>query len=142
MGASNFLEIGTGKSVNDAFRTVAEQSAYEYGHDAYSGTIAAKPGAALVATLPARWTVRDFDAALADIDVSQYDEPLRAADKRRIERLRTALGSAKVDAIAHLWGDKWGDAVAVEVTGAEAKRLAPNKPHGHKVYAFLGLAPS
>lgn len=42
MGASEFFNSASGKTVAEAFRNVTEDARYEYGHGGYTGTIAEK----------------------------------------------------------------------------------------------------
>lgn len=42
MGASEFIDFQTGKTMKDAFLEAVEIAAYNYGHAGYTGTIAEK----------------------------------------------------------------------------------------------------
>jgi hypothetical protein len=44
MGASQFIDLGKGKSIEDAFRKAVEDAKWEFGHGGYTGTIAEKTG--------------------------------------------------------------------------------------------------
>lgn len=48
-----------------------------------------------------------------------------------------------IDSLSETMNDKWGDYLAVELRGAEAKRYAYNHPkrRGEKVFIFFGYAP-
>jgi hypothetical protein len=44
MGASNFVDVIAGDSVEDAYRKAVAQAYWEYGHDSYNGTISTTHG--------------------------------------------------------------------------------------------------
>jgi hypothetical protein len=67
MGAADFTNIQSGKTMADAFRTAAEQAAWEHGHG-YSGTIAEKPGALNFGEAPGRATAKTVQALIHNVD--------------------------------------------------------------------------
>jgi hypothetical protein len=63
-------------------------------------------------------------------------------ERARHERLlRKAPAGLDVEALAEAYGDKWGDYLAVELRGAEAKRYGGTRRRGEKTYVFFGYAP-
>lgn len=71
MGAESFEQVGTGKTIEDAFRQAVEQARWDYGHSGYSGTIAEK----------GNYTVIE---APEDKDPCSYANELMLADDARI----------------------------------------------------------
>jgi len=80
MGACNFQTTGMGKNAQEVFRTLVQQAEYEYGVDAYNGTISTVDGFKMT-KLPARknlgkhmderWDVIDKRACEC-IELSKY----------------------------------------------------------------------
>lgn len=87
MGASDFLEIGSGKNAKEAFDLLVEEACYEYGHGGYTGTIAEKNSFKIVSDK----TFASFEEAEKFIN-TLYDKD----DKRVL--------------------DKWGPALCVKFT--------------------------
>jgi len=128
MGACQFDTQRLGKTVAEAFTAAVDQAAHEYGHGGYTGTIAEKHGYRLV-TVPAGFTADKFiDALLEAANHSHYgDSPLpkrtdasyawRTRAAKAHAKLLAVLGARELARLLELLNDKWGDCLAVEVTG-------------------------
>lgn len=132
MGAADFRTIGFGKTAEDAFRQACDDAAWEHGHGGYTGTIAEKrsfreikpPTPRTNAIKAANWIACATDSSMVK----------QVPAKHRIwaENFRNA------------YLDKWGDALAIEVTGKAARDL--KERHGLKgrrgvrVFVFFGIA--
>ena len=57
MGATNFCDIGKGRTIEKAFAAAVDQAQYDHGHAGYTGTIAEKAfDGYVVFDRPPRWT--------------------------------------------------------------------------------------
>lgn len=54
------MNVGMGRTFDDAFNQVREEAAYLYGHDGYSGTMAEKESAIFCGQLPPRMNMDKF----------------------------------------------------------------------------------
>jgi hypothetical protein len=136
MGAHTDSRVLAGKNLSDEFGAAVREALYEYGHDAYSGSIGQKSRAVFVGTLPARWTIREFASLVTAAETADYDEyckkhndwdrcansnPFKDAPKRQTTPQVIELAK-KFAAISR--EDKWGDtAAAVELNKAESKKI-------------------
>ena len=163
MGATNFATIAFGKDAAEAFRTAQERSLHEHGHNGYTGTIAEKSGFTLARPCPMRV---DSDRAYRFIQAADQLGYETADAKRNVEDARTKTARTKAEreqraaerrfnkavpakarewakSYADAYSDKYGPAVAIEITDAASKRL--RKSHSLKYgrgrfYLFFGLA--
>ncbi len=169
MGSYNFDTLIHGKTLNDAFRSAAEEDRYEFGHDPYSGTIGQKNGAVLIRNVKmprARKTgngyaknhdlyheyLRSPESVLADliwnasVDERLSDDWWSTGDRKRIERDRKELEKyvprSEWPRLASCMS-KWENPAAIELTGAALakakKRLHIDGTH-QKVWLVLGWA--
>lgn len=166
MGATTFSTYGYGKTAQDAFRQAVEQAQWDYGHGGYTGTIAEKHSY-VVARVPAgvRCTSERFMTLLDEYEDFNETEYLRyrlehatsAMEKRKLEaQIRKATKRfeswkrkinpalfAQIESVYPSYTDKWGPAVAVELSGKELsemkKRLGLARTQ-KKVYVFFGWA--
>jgi hypothetical protein len=161
MGACNFSNLGSGPDVRAAFRSRVEQAQWEHGHGGYSGTIAEKHDVALF-VLPARWTADRFEEAVWTLGELVSDQEYAACEvrfhssaparkrlaqaERKLAAFRKKLGphAATLERAAKVANDKWGAAVAVEVSAAERRAYAARNglKRGQKVFRFFGMASS
>lgn len=172
MGATDFVSYGFGKDAKEAFSATVQDALYWSGHGGYTGTIAEK-GSYVLFELPPRTQPRKFinwveTLAYEGDQVEYLREELKRLESTRAPRgqaaewrqrkasMRKALkdGERKINSIpaavrpvveraAEVWHDKWGPAVAIEITGTEASRLkADNGLKGtrKRVFCFFGLA--
>lgn len=151
MGADHFTDIATGKTVSDAFNKARRDAAYEYGHGGYTGSIAEKGDYSLI-TVPKGTTaerlIEKGHAAAWAWEQARYNEGYKpkAAEKAAWKYLVAKLGERTADAFMELaHGDKWGPALALEITGARAveiKARSGRKGTHDKVFIFTGYASS
>jgi hypothetical protein len=95
MGACDFFNSASGKTVAEAFRTVTADARYEHGHGGYTGTIAEK---------------HDYKSASSTV-FDSYDDAI-------------AFANSKMDDDNHWCQDKWGPAAYVAYkSGNETKYL-------------------
>lgn len=161
MGANAFETMSHGKTAREAFHAAAEAAAWECGHGGYTGTIAEKSDFALY-TLPPRVMAPKVIAALyraetpeqqrevkkywAESKVKQTAEQKRWAREgaKAFQWLASTFGERVAVGMVETFNDKWGPAVAFEVTGKarDRYRLYTNVPRGQKVFVFTGYASS
>ena len=159
MGASTFETMSHGKTAGEAFSAAVDAARYEYGHGGYTGTIAEKYDFALY-TLPPRVMAPKVIAALYEArtpEAQRQDEEYRAkygakltAEQKRYDRkaakafewLASTFGERIARGMVETFNDKWGPAVAFEVSGKarDRYRLYNHVPRGRKVFAFVGWA--
>lgn len=167
MGADNFDTYGFGKTARDAFNTACRDAAYEHGHGGYTGTIAEKSSFRLV-DLPKGMNAGDFVTAVSQVFRSPYHgetetellERFTSRKKDWVEWRKKPYGahltkvwrkfSANPSWVAlarstyPTWDDKWGPAVAVEVTGkaaADARERFGSKKYDRKKDAWVSAIP-
>lgn len=151
MGADHFTTIALGKTVSEAFSKAQRDAAYEYGHGGYTGTIAEKDGFVTI-TVPKGTTAekliaKGHEAAWA-WEQAKYREGYKpkATERAAWKYLVAKLGEYDAERFMELaHGDKWGPALALEVTGARAveiKARSGRKGTHDKVFIFTGYASS
>lgn len=163
MGATTFSQYGLGKTPEAAFAAAHEYAAYMHGHGGYTGTLAEK-GSYVLFKLPPRCTIIKLFQLIHEVEDFQSIEYMRgdtfhlktAAQKRKHEadirkeerrqasfwRKNAALAPL-LKAIAPVYDDKWGPAVALEITGAEATRIKKQQGRAgtrDRVFLFCGWA--
>lgn len=145
MGACEFEDIGFGRTAQEAFADAVRQARYEYGHGGYTGTIAEKSSFVEFTTVKgSRYNTDRLMADIAAIAWTYEGDPTGPADAARA-RLAKAFGAHQVDRIVETYDDKWGPAVAVEITGKAATDIkARNGRKGTRarVFRFAGMASS
>lgn len=141
---------------------------WEYGHDAYSGTIGQKSGVVQILTtgkMPRKgtrgngyppdheryhefsvssWSVLDSLIATAELNWSdEWDGKLPAKAKKARKRLEQFIRPSEWRLLARHTSDKWGDPAAIQLTGTalrEAKeKLGIARSH-EKVWLVIGWA--
>ena len=126
MGACDFETMSHGSDATTAFSNARSEAQAESGERGYTGTIAEKPSFTLF-TLPTIVPAAKVVDALCDGPVP---DGMDAGTVRRMQRL---------------YDDKWGPAVAMEITGKAATAYRARmglKGKRVKVYVFCGLASS
>lgn len=158
MGGTNFQTVGVGRDVKEAYQNAVREATYEHGHGGYTGTIAEKDGWAHYIQ-PARTNAQKYIDAVwayqwwtickervAD-DVRRGCMPSREDEK--VARKKSVLTKAlqkhehNIARMAKVADDKWGPAVALELTGKdlkEAKERMGLKGTKKKVFLFFGMA--
>lgn len=137
MGASNFMTYELGKTLSDAFDRAVQDAQYWHGHGGYTGTIAEKTGYVYFGEVSSRHVDRletyFFKAETWDWNGRKAKAPRGIPESIRDQILRAL----------DVYGDKWGPAVAFQLTGSRAKEIkeAKGRKGTHdKVFVFLGLA--
>lgn len=151
MGASEFTHYGFGRDFADAYRNAVADAQYHYGHDTYSGSLAAKAGDGANEYDTAGLKVDDFLWLVCDIQWGSrgdaYDTPSLAAmqtrpkarrkfadddDRRRYEwdvrdwkrwMKVTPAQYRAVAAATAAYNSKWGPCGGVKVVGTEASKI-------------------
>jgi hypothetical protein len=149
MGATNFSTVSMGKDAAEAFAKARAWAQHMEGHGGYTGTIAEKHGFRL-------FTLNVAPRNL--FEVERYVEALELADaferqgdaktaKRELARCPAKFrNDATFRAMARCFSDKWGDAVAIEITGKAAREYKARRAsegtsvRGQRVFLFFGLA--
>ena len=152
MGADSFADTMFGRTADDAFYAAITAARWENGNGGYTGTIAEKLSYKL-RQLPPRWTIEKLLKLIHAISIAR-DEILWANEIEGDRRKRaagakmrdlTAQQLAFVEDCAHDYEDKWGPALAFELTGKAARECRVDQ--GYKgckgsVWCFIGLASS
>jgi hypothetical protein len=163
MGAHDFTTTSLGKSPADAYNRASEEALYEYGHDAYNGTISTTNGFVDVSKELAPFSAKRRDViAQASLGIAEYDprwDKIRRGDwqvKHNVtdrfgtqtflvpKDLRPAERDAAIRLATRYGISKWDSCGAYEVTGtlgAKYKKAMGGR-RGEKVYRFFGWAAS
>jgi hypothetical protein len=154
MGANEFGEYSFGKTAEEAFRKAVDQALHMHGHGGYTGTIAEKTAFELV-SLPRGLTyaramklIGEFGDRIYAIENLEWNGEDPKA-KRKAKAARVWL--EKLDPFIRsflkrcykLTDDKWGPALALKVSGKDAKEYRERhqlKGKRGDVYFFSGLA--
>ena len=123
MGASEYKNVGKGKTAQVAFDKVAENARHNHGHSGYSGTIAEKYS---MVEFPRpkgmrRATVIQLIRDLSRIGFDDDGNPMTDAVQAKYPKLR-------IGAMSEVYEDKWGPSLAIELSKGE--------------YLFAGFASS
>lgn len=134
MGATTFTCHAAGKTVDEAFKSAVADAHYWHGHDGYSGTIAEKSGWMAIKNPVARPTLEVAETLMA----AEWDESAR----RLIE---SWYGPVAARDLINDVRDKWGNALAIELSKDEADAIIPRTPTGrrkanYKAWLFFGWA--
>lgn len=76
MGATDFIDVGRGPTVEEAYESAVKQAHYDYGHSGYSGTIAEKSGWVIIDS-----TKRTYQEAVDTANQLLADDDPRISDK-------------------------------------------------------------
>ena len=166
MGAHDFQDEAIGRTMAEAYGAAVESAQYEYGHDAYNGTISTTSGCVSIDAI-----LKPFSAARREVIAQcaigvqrfdpQYDEKPKRGDYDVLHTYEGWNGRgqylvpkqvkpAERDACVEvgLRVEKWGPALGYEITGKRATEIKRSmtargyKTRGRKVYRFVGLAAS
>jgi len=149
MGATNFETVSFGRTVAEAYRRARDEARAENGsQDGYSGDIQTTRGYREFRVpdgTDLRKLARDVDrmTSVNEIlgDPGYYDE----ADVAEARDWKAGLPGQyrwRVGQIADVAGDKYGDAVAVQLTGARADEFRARRELAAdvRVWVFFGTA--
>ena len=131
MGAEQFVNISLGRTIEEAYSKAVTEALYWHGHGGYTGTIAEKGGFV-------------YAGVVNSLHVDRLEEYFTMADSQRVSKIPPSI---KPVIMAHLktYHDKWGPAVAFEVTGKRKKEIKESMGRAgtrDKVFVFLGWASS
>lgn len=168
MGAEYTEQTGIGRDARQAYSSALSDATHEYGHDPYSGTIAAMDKTFIPVSLPKGVTGSKFlklfgeyayEAEGLNYQKDELRDPSYKRTKRETAKLETQIKRVEakleklaarlkmdrhvLDGLTTAYNDKWGPALCVELTGASARQA--REWHGVKrgrVYKFFGYAPS
>lgn len=101
MGAVDFTEVATGKTVAEAFNAAREAATWEYGHGGYTGSIAEKDGVVMF-ELPARLSPDKLLNWVSQFEFLNEGEYLRDDLRFAKEALATAKPGTKRNAQARV----------------------------------------
>jgi hypothetical protein len=118
MGATDYINVGKGKSAREVFDRLTEQARWEHGHGGYTGTIAEKdryvefkrPKGMRRAT--AIQAVRDL-GGISDLGFGDW--PTSDAGKA----IQAKYPKLPIAAMYEVWTDKWGPSLAIEISKGE-----------------------
>ena len=161
MGATEFADDNFGKTVGDAYNKQVDSDHYNFGHSGYTGTLAEKDGYVLIDRPPRiradrlKDIIFDAERWLFWLETDEkyrhaYTEP-EAKCRKAWERLsewypyvhpmfHPMVYGYSADRICKLYEDKWGPALAVELSPAEKKERWNGLPRGSKTFLFFGMA--
>ena len=114
MGASQYMNVGKGKTAKVAFDKVAENARWSHGHGGYSGTIAEK-GSMVEFPRPKGMrakTVVDAVHAISQIWFDDDGNPNTDAVQAKYPKLPIA-------SMFEVYDDKWGPSLAIELSKGE-----------------------
>jgi hypothetical protein len=161
MGATEFAIDNIGKTVGEAYNKQVDSDHYEHGHSGYTGTLAEKDGYVLINRPP---RIRADRLMKFIIDAEQWMFWLETDEKYRHAYAKPPANCSKAwdrlcewfpyvhpmfhpmvygygaDRICKLYGEKWGPALAVELSPAEKKERWSDLPRGTKTFLFFGMA--
>jgi hypothetical protein len=119
-----------GKDVKDAFNNAIDQARHDYGHAGYTGTIAEKHSF-VMSSKPK--TIKT-DKWIDHLDNFMYDESVTPPMSKYTSYIRSDV---------NVYDDKWGPALAFELSGVELKRAKEQnglKGTRKKGFIFIGMA--
>lgn len=158
MGAYDFQTTEYGSDAAKAFTSAVDHALYESGHGGYTGTIAEKHEFNLFVLPPrikardivrAAWDYNDYLSAVREVEEAERDNLTAKrghkinvhAETRKAARRSPLKGALRKheDLVRHMsevaYGDKWGPAACLELTGSELLKGAQKK-----VFIFFGMA--
>lgn len=153
MGATNFSDVGRGKTIESAFANAVKRAYYDYGHGGYTGSIAEKHGY-IEFDRPNRWTPQKIETLVwqaADFDATRRERPqkftkwinetdeqfkARKAQARKwaresekaYDKLIELFGRRDAERLIAIANDKWGPCAAIPMPGTKT------------MWYFFGLA--
>ncbi len=74
MGAHNFLDQAYGATAQEAYKDAVESAIYEYGHDAYNGTISTTNGFTIIPLEPKETIDGWASRVLEDEGIRKWEE--------------------------------------------------------------------
>jgi|TARA_R100001086_G_scaffold43279_1_gene19127 hypothetical protein len=123
MGASEYMNIGKGRTAQEAFDRLVTSAQWEHGHGGYSGTIAEKRDFVEFKRPKGmrRATVLAMARGLGRIMHDDDGHP-------QANQSQTKYPQLPIAAMFKVWDDKWGPSLAIELSKGE--------------YLFAGFASS
>jgi hypothetical protein len=165
MGATEFAIDNVGKTIAEAYDRQVTSDRYDFGHSGYTGTLAEKDGYVLIDRPPRIRADRLVKFIIDATDWMYWDDTGKkyqhvytkppAKCRKAWEQLNKwyppnpgtgkffvkdhAYGVEASD-ICRLYDEKWGPALAVELSPAEKKERWNGLPRGSKTFLFFGMA--
>ena len=117
MGASEFLNVVKGKSVNDAFNAVVSNARHEYGHGGYTGTIAEKSEVVEIRRPKGVRSATVLKAIDAAFNYSVISDAVAWGDMNasKLVKLQANYPKFNLKAMAVFVDDKWGPAGGIDL---------------------------
>ena len=163
MGATEFAIDNFGKTVGEAYTKQVASDRYDFGHSGYTGTLAEKDGYVLINRPPRvradrlKDIIFDAEQWMFWLDTDKeyrhcYVDPPAKCRKawERLSEWYPPRGAVHNSGAIHVGmdardickthDDKWGPALAVELSPAEKKERWNNLPRGSKAFLFFGMA--
>jgi len=123
MGASEYMNVGRGKTAQIAFDKVAENARHNHGHGGYSGTIAEKYSM-VEFPRPKGMRAKTMVQAVRDMSRIGFDDD----GDPKTDAVQAKYPKLPIAAMFEVYNDKWGPALAIELKTGE--------------YLFVGWASS
>ena len=123
MGASEYMNVGRGKTAQIAFDKVAANARHNHGHGGYSGTIAEKYSM-VEFPRPKGMQAKTMVQAVKDMSRIGFDD----AGNAQTDKVQAKYPKLSIGAMFEVYNDKWGPSLAIELKKGE--------------YLFVGFASS
>jgi hypothetical protein len=114
MGASEYMNVGRGKTAQIAFDKLVEQAQWNHGHGGYSGTIAEKRSMVEFPRPKGTRAKTVVDAVHVISRIGFDDDGNAQTDK--VQAIYPKLPIAKM---FEVYDDKWGPSLAIELAKGE-----------------------
>ena len=114
MGASEYMNVGRGKTAQIAFDKVAENARHDHGHGGYSGTIAEKYSM-VEFPRPKGMQAKTMVQAVKDMSRIGFDD----AGNAQTDKVQAKYPKLRIAAMFEVYNDKWGPSLAIELKTGE-----------------------
>ena len=114
MGASEYKNVGKGKTAQVAFDKVAENARHNHGHSGYSGTIAEK-GSMIEFPRPKGMRATTMVQAVRDMSRIGFDDD----GDPKTDAVQAKYPKLPIGAMFEVYDDKWGPALAIQLRKGE-----------------------
>ena len=123
MGASEYMNVGRGKTAQIAFDKVAANARHNHGHGGYSGTIAERYSM-VEFPRPKGMRAKTMVQAVKDMSRIGFDDD----GDPKTDAVQAKYPKLPIAAMFEVYNDKWGPSLAIELKTGE--------------YLFVGWASS
>ena len=114
MGASEYMNVGRGKTAQIAFDKVAENARHNHGHGGYSGTIAEKYSM-VEFPRPKGMRAKTMVQAVRDMSRIGFDDDGNA----QTDKVQAKYPKLRIAAMFEVYDDKTAPALAIELRKGE-----------------------